>query len=90
MDVHPPPSVRSHSPDELSLWAAYQSADPSNHPLTENESMARRLRQRPTAEQTEVLLRAYSENSYPSPEQCEALAETVGMYVQPDFEAIVH
>ncbi|KAF9010309.1 homeobox-domain-containing protein [Hymenopellis radicata] len=77
-----PDSHQHHLPDDSHSWPSYQTADPEHNLLSETESMARRLRLRPSAEQKEALRKAYVENPNPSSDQRQALADSVGMRYQ--------
>ncbi|KAF8807943.1 homeobox-domain-containing protein [Phlegmacium glaucopus] len=49
---------------------------------TESDSMPRRLRMRPSSEQTDELKKLYNINPHPTTEQRQALASTIGMRYQ--------
>ncbi|KAI3622398.1 distal-less homeobox 3 [Moniliophthora roreri] len=81
-DIYPPydyPSQHSNPPGR----SQSQSAN-SDYPqfLAENDSMPRRMRVRPSIEQTEELKKLFSINPHPSTEQRQSLADRIGMRYQ--------
>jgi len=52
-----------------------------SHFYTESETMPRRIRMRPSSEQTDELRKLYNINPHPTTEQRQALASSIGMYV---------
>ncbi|KAK7058557.1 hypothetical protein VNI00_002193 [Paramarasmius palmivorus] len=80
-DIYPPYEY-SQSSNPLG-WSQSQSNN-SDYPhfLTENDSMPRRMRVRPSAEQTEELKKLFNINPHPSTEQRQSLADRIGMRYQ--------
>ena len=70
----------SLGPSEVSS-SFYTGHSDHSHFYTESDNMPRRMRMRPSPEQTEELRKSYNINPHPTTEQRQALASTIGMYV---------
>lgn len=67
-------------PDGARSWSSFYAGNPDHqHFLTESDNMPRRMRMRPSPEQTHQLRKLYNSNPHPSTEQRQALAERIGM-----------
>lgn len=77
IDIHQ--RSASVTPNDHSLF--YTGGQDHSHFLTEGENMPRRMRMRPSVEQTEELKQLYNINPHPTTEQRQALSERIGMYV---------
>jgi len=77
--------LRSHSPAPSSngrAWSTFYSGNLEHAQfLTENDSVPRRIRIRPTSEQIEELRKLFNITHHPSNEQRQALADRIGMCV---------
>ncbi|RDB28863.1 Homeobox protein 10 [Hypsizygus marmoreus] len=76
-------STSSVPPDHSQPLSSFYAGNPDHtHFLSETDSMPRRMRMRPTAEQTEELRKLYNVNPHPTTDQRQLLAERIGMRYQ--------
>ena len=85
-DEHPPPDYsRSTSLGPSNVSSFYAGHSDHSHFYTESDSIPRRMRMRPSPEQTDELRKLYNINPHPTTEQRNTLASAIGMYVIFDF-----
>lgn len=87
---HPLHHSRSASvvtPDNMHPVSTFYAGNPDHtHFLAETDTMPRRMRMRPTTEQTDELRKLYNVNPHPTTDQRQVLSERIGMYVSPLFD----
>jgi hypothetical protein len=71
--------ARFPSLEESQQRALYAGNTNHKHFITETDAMPRRMRMRPSHEQTEALKRLYRENPHPTREEREELGDRIGM-----------
>lgn len=83
IDIYHSRPTSTAPPDHSHPLASFYAGNPDHsHFLSETESMPRRMRVRPTAEQTDELKKLYNINPHPTTDQRQLLAERIGMRYQ--------
>ncbi|TFK41900.1 hypothetical protein BDQ12DRAFT_696454 [Crucibulum laeve] len=80
VDIHHSRAASVVPPEILSSF--YTDNPEHTHFLTEGDSMPRRMRMRPSVEQTDELRKLYNINPHPTTEQRQVLSERIGMRYQ--------
>ena len=76
-----PDYFRSTSLGPSNVSSFYSGPSDHSHFYTESDSIPRRMRMRPSPEQTDELRKLYNINPHPTTEQRNTLASDIGMYV---------
>jgi hypothetical protein len=80
IDSHNLHSTSLVSPDNTRPQSSFYAGNPHHtHFLAETNTMPRRMRMRPTPEQTDELRNLYNVNPHPTTDQRQALSERIGM-----------
>lgn len=66
--------------DSARSWSSFYAGNPDHsHFVSDQDSMPRRLRNRPTPEQAELLRKLFEQNPHPTTEARQRLADSSGM-----------
>ena len=80
IDIYHSRPTSAVPPDHSRPLSTFNAGNPDYpHFLSETESMPRRMRVRPTAEQTDELKKLYNINPHPTTDQRQLLADRIGM-----------